>query len=100
MIGMVMVPLTDVNSRANKTNTWRTQKPVIDYSSCIRCMICWKFCPDNAIEYSTDAEYEAPSDRIARLEAPVIEYDYCKGCGICSNECPENSIEMLTEEAE
>lgn len=97
---LVMVPLTDVSSRANKTSSWRTQKPVINYSSCIRCMICWKYCPDNAISYSTGEEYQAPNDRIVRLEVPVIEYDYCKGCGICSNECPENSIEMLTEEVE
>ncbi len=100
MINMVMVPVTDVSSRANKTDTWRTQKPVIDYDACIRCMICWKFCPDDSIAYSTDGNFPAPNDRIAKLEAPVIDYDYCKGCGVCANECPENCIELIKEEVE
>ncbi len=38
---MIMVPLADVSSRVNHTDSWRIQKPVIDYSKCIRCMICW-----------------------------------------------------------
>lgn len=92
-----MVPMADVSSRANHTDSWRTQKPVLDYSTCIRCMICWKFCPDDAISYSGKGEFASPSERVARLEAPVIEYDYCKGCGICANECPENSISMVME---
>lgn len=97
---MVMVPVTEVSSRANKTDSWRTQKPVIDYDSCIRCMICWKFCPDDAITYSESGSYSSPNERIAKMEAPVIEYDYCKGCGICANECPVNSIEMVMEGGE
>lgn len=97
---MVIAPVTEVSSRANKTDKWRTQKPVLDYQSCIRCMICWKFCPDSAISYSTDGGYQYPNERVAKLEAPVIDYDYCKGCGICANECPENSIEMINEESE
>ena len=100
MTRMAMIPVAEVSSRANKTDSWRTQKPVIDYSSCIRCMICWKFCPDDAINYSADEVFLSPNERIARLEAPVIDYDYCKGCGICSNECPEKSIEMIMEGGE
>ena len=63
-------------------------------------MICWKFCPDDAISYVEKGDYNSPNDRIAKLETPVIEYDYCKGCGICANECPENSIEMIMEGSE
>lgn len=94
---MVMVPVTETSSRANKTDSWRTQKPIIDYGSCIRCMICWKFCPDDAIAYDETGSYGSPDERIAKMEAPVIEYDYCKGCGICANECPVNSIDMVME---
>lgn len=97
---MVLVPIADTTSRVNKTDSWRTQKPVIDYSSCIRCMICWKFCPDDAISYDEIGKYDSPSERIARMEVPVIEYDYCKGCGICANECPQNSIDMVMEAGE
>lgn len=95
-----MVPLADESSRRNLTDSWRTQKPIIDYDSCIRCMICWKFCPDAAISYSGSEELGSPNLRIAKLEAPVIEYDYCKGCGICAVECPEKSIEMIMEGGE
>ncbi len=100
MRAMVLVPVAEVSSRGNRTDSWRTQKPVIDYSTCIRCMICWKFCPDNAIMYSAENDYLSPNGRVARLEAPVIDYDHCKGCGICSNECPEESIKMEMEGVE
>ena len=69
------------NSVKNKTGSWRTEKPVIDYDKCKKCMRCWMFCPDNAI--SKDI---------------VINYDYCKGCGVCANVCPFNAIEMKKEE--
>lgn len=96
---MVLIPLTEVGSAGHKTDSWRIQKPTVDYSSCIRCMICWKFCPDNAIDISVGGDLEAPNERVAGLEAPVINYDYCKGCGICANECPEKCIEMSIEES-
>ena len=97
---MVLLPIAETSSRANKTDSWRTQKPVINYETCIRCMICWKFCPDNAINYLEKSDLPSPSTRIAALEVPVIDYDYCKGCGICANECPEKSIEMIMEGSE
>lgn len=68
----------------NKTSSWRNIKPVIDEDKCIKCMICWKYCPDIAIEIKD--------------QKPAINYDYCKGCGICSTECPKKAIEMVGEE--
>lgn len=94
-----MFPITNVGTAEHKTDSWRIQKPEIKYDSCIRCMICWKFCPDNAIDVSSGESYGYPNERIAKLEAPVINYDYCKGCGICANECPEKCIEMSLEES-
>lgn len=67
----------------NKTGTWRTFKPVLDEKKCIKCMICWKFCPDSGIEIISGM--------------PKINYDYCKGCGICAQECPKEAIEMVEE---
>lgn len=67
----------------NKTGTWRTFKPVIDKTKCIKCGICWKYCPENSIKIEDDF--------------PTINYDYCKGCGICSNECPKHAINMIEE---
>lgn len=67
----------------NKTGTWRNIRPVIDYEKCVKCMNCWKFCPDASVEIEDDL--------------PRINYDYCKGCGICAEECPKNCISMLKE---
>jgi pyruvate ferredoxin oxidoreductase delta subunit len=67
----------------NKTGAWRNMRPVIDYEECIKCMICWKFCPDIAIHIED--------------EKPVIDYDYCKGCGVCVVECPKNCISLVEE---
>ncbi len=96
---MVLVPLAGVSSRNHHTDSWRVQKPTVDYDKCIRCMICWKFCPDNAIDISSE-NYSAPNERIKKMELPVINYDFCKGCGICANECPEKCIDMSVEEIE
>ncbi len=95
---MILVPVADLSSRSNHTDSWRILKPEISYDSCIRCMICWKFCPDNAINVSDSGDIPSPSERIGKLEAPVIDMDYCKGCGICANECPEKCIDMELEE--
>lgn len=67
----------------NHTGAWRNIMPVINYDICVSCMVCWKFCPDTAIEIIDDS--------------PVINYDYCKGCGICATECPKNALEMVKE---
>ena len=69
--------------RYNKTGKWRSIKPVIDYNKCISCMICWKFCPDAAINI--------------RDGKPHIELDYCKGCAICIEECPLKAIKAQEE---
>lgn len=94
---MTLLPVADVSSRANHTDSWRILKPEINYGSCIRCMICWKFCPDNAINVIPGKSVGAPNVRVAKLEAPEIDMDYCKGCGICANECPEQCIDMSME---
>lgn len=67
----------------NKTGSWRTLKPVIDYEKCNLCMLCWKFCPDACI--------------YIRDERPWIDYEYCKGCIICVEECPKEAIRIEEE---
>lgn len=68
----------------NKTGAWRNIKPLIDLEKCIKCGICWKFCPEPSIDIVD--------------EWPVVDYDYCKGCGICAEECPSKCIVMVEEE--
>ncbi len=71
------------NSPQKKTGGWRTSRPVIDYSKCTNCMVCFVYCPDSAIHLDADG-------------APRIDYDNCKGCMICLTECP---IRAVSEEA-
>lgn len=70
---------------AGKTGLWRVHRPVIDYSKCTSCLLCWLYCPEGAI---------TPGER------PTVDYDYCKGCGICSEECPTGAIRMVKEGGE
>ncbi len=72
------------NMASQLRSGWRSQKPVIDQSKCIKCLICWVYCPEPAI-------YKTPSGLVE------INYDYCKGCGICAEECPRKAITMVSE---
>lgn len=70
-----------------KTGFWRTQRPVVTYEKCIKCRLCWLYCPDSVIDVTEDPK-----------KFVVINYDYCKGCGICANVCPAKAITMVSEE--
>jgi pyruvate ferredoxin oxidoreductase delta subunit len=73
------------NASEYKTGDWRSQKPVVNYEKCIKCGLCWLFCPDAAIEQMEDGRYR-------------WNMDYCKGCGICATECKPGAIKMVEEE--
>ena len=62
---------------------WRVFKPVIAPAKCIRCLLCWVYCPDGVI--GKEEKYL------------TIDYDFCKGCGICAQECPRQAISMGKE---
>ena len=79
------VPVSERESLSNKTGSWRVMRPKLIIEKCTKCYVCWKFCPDMAIEVPEEGEY------------PIILYDYCKGCGICANECKPVAIEMEVE---
>ncbi len=69
---------------AGATGTWRTLKPVIHVDKCVKCGMCWLYCPENVITWRPG-------------EYPSIDYTYCKGCGVCSSVCPRGAIEMVVE---
>ena len=77
-------PMASVSSEVYHTATWRTFTPVIHLDRCTKCNFCWKFCPDDAIEFDAKG-------------FPKVKLDYCKGCGICAAECPPKTIEMVAE---
>lgn len=80
-----LTPITSVPSSANLTGGWKTFRPILDEEKCIKCNICWKFCPDVSVIVTEDG-------------TPEFDYDHCKGCGICAYECPKDAIEMVLEE--
>ena len=65
------------------TGGWRALRPVIDQDKCVKCLLCWVYCPENAVVWD--------GDRVS------IDYNYCKGCGICAHECPQKAIRMVPE---
>ena len=81
-IALVAQPTTSVEY---KTGSWRTRTPVTDEEKCIKCGVCWLFCPDNSRYQTKKGHYDS-------------NLDYCKGCGICSRECPTGCIIMIERE--
>ncbi|MBI4219686.1 MAG: 4Fe-4S binding protein [Chloroflexi bacterium] len=69
------------SARRNLTGSWGTKHPVIDFSRCTHCMICWVMCPDTC--YTVH-------DKLLT----GVDLDHCKGCGICVSECPRKCIAM------
>lgn len=79
------VVFTPGSARSYKTGSWRANVPKWDNSKCIKCGICYLFCPEGCIVKTEEGFYEA-------------DLDYCKGCGICAHECWPGAIEILEEE--
>ena len=73
------------SSQEYETGTWRTERPVINHEQCIKCGICWIFCPEMSMNKASDGQYQ-------------VNLTYCKGCGICAAECPVSCITMVNEE--
>ncbi len=91
--GMVKEP---ANTLKLDKSGWRVEKPVINQDACIRCRLCWIYCPDSAI-IETEEEYVSSKGKKYN-KTYKINYNLCKGCGICSEECPVNAIKMVPEE--
>ena len=83
------IPITPTNVQDScivKTGDWKTFYPVLIEEKCIKCYICWKFCPDVSVKVKDTESF------------PTFDLDHCKGCGICAHECPKDAIEMEMEE--
>ncbi len=73
------------NAKQYRTGDWKSESPVWDHQKCIKCGICFLFCPEGCIGQNEDGYFEAN---------PY----YCKGCGICARECWTGAIKMVEEE--
>jgi len=72
------------NAVVYHTGDWKSQRPVWNEQKCIKCGVCWNFCPDNAIMRKEGGYF-------------IANYEYCKGCGICAHECITQCITMVEE---
>ncbi|HOW81518.1 MAG TPA: 4Fe-4S binding protein [Spirochaetota bacterium] len=73
------------NASAYKTGSWRSSRPIVNKKECIKCAVCWIFCPEGCIHQDAEGYY-------------LPDLDYCKGCGICVKECTVGCITMIDEE--
>jgi len=71
-------------SRDFKTGDWRSERPEFLKDKCNNCLLCYIYCPDDAILMKDD-------------KVVGIDYDYCKGCGICEKVCTAKAIETKPE---
>ena len=72
------------SAKEYKTGDWRSQRPIYDKDRCVRCGICYLYCPDMAIKIQKDGTIE-------------VDTYYCKGCGICAHECVTGAFKMIPE---
>ena len=73
------------NAKQYRTGDWKSERPVWNLEKCIKCGICYLFCPEGCIRQNEDGYFEA-------------NLYYCKGCGICVRECWTEAIKMVEEE--
>ncbi|MFZ0139257.1 MAG: 4Fe-4S dicluster-binding protein, partial [Candidatus Sulfotelmatobacter sp.] len=74
-----------VRNELFKKYSTRTQRPVVNFSTCTKCTLCWLNCPDASFDVTPDGTYDA------NLEA-------CCGCGVCEDVCPvKNCVTMVNE---
>jgi len=72
------------NAAEYKTGDWRSQWPKWNNDRCIKCGICYIFCPEGCIHQNDEGFFTA-------------DPYYCKGCGICAKECWTQAISMVEE---
>jgi pyruvate ferredoxin oxidoreductase delta subunit len=72
------------NAAQYKTGDWRSERPTWNNDRCIKCGICYIFCPEGCISQGSQGFFEA-------------DPYYCKGCGICARECWTQAITMVEE---
>jgi pyruvate ferredoxin oxidoreductase gamma subunit len=73
------------NAKSYRTGDWKSAHPSWNNKRCIKCGICYLFCPEGCIREKEDGYFEA-------------DLYYCKGCGICARECWTEAISMVEEE--
>jgi len=64
--------------------------PALDPDSCVKCGICAKKCPIDAIEMTDTGDGS---------KMPEVNEQICIGCGVCVSNCPKGSLTMTQRAA-
>ena len=76
-----------VRNELFKKYSTRTERPVVNFSTCTKCTLCWLNCPDASFDVAPDGTYDA------NLKS-------CCGCGICEDVCPVKDCITMVNESE
>ena len=71
-------------AKAYRQGDPRVSTPEWDKDHCIRCGVCYLYCPNGAVCRQDDGFFDVNKDR-------------CSGCGICHRECWFGVIGMVEE---
>jgi len=71
-------------AKAFKPGNRVVARPQWDKDRCVRCGICYIYCPHGAVVRQDDGFFDANTDR-------------CSGCGVCHRECWFGVIGMVEE---
>lgn len=83
--GFTLGPKGQARNPQFKRGTTKTQRPVVRFDLCTKCILCWLECPDGSFDPTPDGLYD-------------VDYEYCTGCGKCAEVCPiEECIVMVDE---
>jgi len=74
------------------TGSWRAMRPNINLNKCVHCMMCFLYCPDNAVKIIKVSDRQNGNPEVIG-----IDLKHCKGCSICSSVCPVKCITMDKE---
>jgi pyruvate ferredoxin oxidoreductase delta subunit len=67
-----------------ETGDWKSRRPILDKEKCIKCGLCFIYCPEGCIRPDDEGYF-------------ISDLKYCKGCGVCAAECPKKAINMVVE---
>jgi formate hydrogenlyase subunit 6/NADH:ubiquinone oxidoreductase subunit I len=88
------------------SGTDKKQIPVIDYSKCIYCDMCFDICPLNAILKVANPSCDKCIKYCFSMEVPcnrehyVFCYEQCDSCGLCISACNKEAINWEAPEPE